>query len=99
MNQASLAPGSRPVVAGGPAPSPRRPAVHPPQPSSCRTAPLSPARPAALLGAASSALLNALKKLAGIDQEDDLVSARAIEPIQTLKIELSGQPEPPPAHR
>ena len=41
-----------------------------------------------LLGAASSALLNALKKLAGIDQELDLVSAAAIEPIQTLKTKM-----------
>ena len=47
-----------------------------------------------LLGAASSALLNALKKLAGIDQEIDLVSARAIEPIQTLKTNYLGSKNP-----
>ena len=47
-----------------------------------------------LLGAASSALLNALKKLAGIDQEMDLVSARAIEPIQTLKTNYLGSKNP-----
>ena len=47
-----------------------------------------------LLGAASSALLNALKKLAGIDQEIDLVSARAIEPIQTLKTNYLGSHNP-----
>ena len=47
-----------------------------------------------LLGAASSALLNALKKLAGIDQEIDLVSARAIEPIQTLKMTYLGSKTP-----
>ena len=47
-----------------------------------------------LLGAASSALLNALKKLAGIDQEEDLVSARAIEPIQTLKTNYLGSKNP-----
>lgn len=47
-----------------------------------------------LLGAASSALLNALKKLAGIDQEIDLVSAKAIEPIQTLKTEYLGGKNP-----
>ena len=47
-----------------------------------------------LLGAASSALLNALKKLAGIDQEIDLVSARAIEPIQTLKTNYLGSRNP-----
>ena len=47
-----------------------------------------------LLGAASSALLNALKKLAGIDQEIDLVSAHAIEPIQTLKTTYLGSKTP-----
>ena len=47
-----------------------------------------------LLGAASSALLNALKKLAGIDHEIDLVSARAIEPIQTLKTNYLGSRDP-----
>lgn len=47
-----------------------------------------------LLGAASSALLNALKKLAGINQETDLVSARAIEPIQTLKTNYLGSRNP-----
>ena len=47
-----------------------------------------------LLGAASSALLNALKKLTGINQETDLVSARAIEPIQTLKTNYLGSRNP-----
>ena len=47
-----------------------------------------------LLGAASSALLNALKKLAGIDQETDLVSARAIAPIQMLKTNYLGSKNP-----
>ena len=47
-----------------------------------------------LLGAASSALLNALKKLSGIDQEVELVSARAIEPIQTLKTTYLGSKNP-----
>ena len=47
-----------------------------------------------LLGAASSALLNALKKLAGINQEIDLVSAHAIEPIQTLKTTYLGSKNP-----
>ena len=53
-----------------------------------------------LLGAASSALLNALKKLAGIDHEIDLVSARAIEPIQTVNGEVPGlQQSPAPLRR
>ena len=41
-----------------------------------------------------AALLNALKKLAGIDQEMDLVSAAAIEPIQTLKTNYLGSKNP-----
>ncbi len=47
-----------------------------------------------LLGAASSALLNALKHLAGIGPEIELVSARAIEPIQTLKTTYLGSKNP-----
>ena len=38
--------------------------------------------------------LNALKKLAGIDQEIELVSARAIEPIQNLKTTYFGSKNP-----
>ena len=93
MNQASLAPGSRPVeqvahtvsekTGGAPAA-----AIELPDGTvvTGKTGPL--------LGAASSALLNALKKLAGIDQEEDLVSARAIEPIQTLKTNYLGSRNP-----
>jgi uncharacterized protein (UPF0371 family) len=47
-----------------------------------------------LLGAASSALLNALKTLAGINHELDLVSASSIAPIQTLKTEYMGSRNP-----
>ena len=47
-----------------------------------------------LLGAASSALMNALKALAHIDQELDLISAAAIEPIQVLKTEYMGSRNP-----
>ena len=47
-----------------------------------------------LLGATASALINALKALAGIPQETDLVSAAAIEPIQTLKTNYLGGKNP-----
>lgn len=47
-----------------------------------------------LLGAASSALLNALKAIANIDHEIDLVSANSISPIQTLKTEYLGSKNP-----
>ena len=52
----------------------------------CKTGPL--------LGATASALINALKYLAGIPQETDLVSAAAIEPIQTLKTNYLGSKNP-----
>jgi uncharacterized protein (UPF0371 family) len=47
-----------------------------------------------LLGAASSALMNALKALAHIDQELDLISAASIEPIQVLKTKYMGSRNP-----
>ena len=47
-----------------------------------------------LLGATASALINALKALAGIPQETDLVNAAAIEPIQTLKTNYLGGKNP-----
>jgi len=47
-----------------------------------------------LLGASASVVLNALKTLAGIDHETDLVSAKSIAPIQTLKTEYLGSQNP-----
>lgn len=47
-----------------------------------------------LLGASASALLNALKELAGIDHEVDLVSATSIAPIQKLKTDYLGSRNP-----
>lgn len=47
-----------------------------------------------LLGSASAVLLNALKALAGIDDNIHLVAPSAIEPIQTLKIEYLGSKNP-----
>jgi len=51
-------------------------------------------RTGTLLGATSSMLLNALKELAEIDHELDLVSAESIKPIQTLKTEYLGSQNP-----
>ena len=48
----------------------------------------------ALLGASSAALLNALKTLAGIDKETDIISHELLEPIQTLKIAHLGNHNP-----
>ena len=47
-----------------------------------------------LMGAAASALLNALKALAGIDRRAHLISREAIEPIQALKIGHLGSRNP-----
>ena len=47
-----------------------------------------------LLGASSACLMNALKKLAGIDPELLLISPSVIEPIQHLKIEHLGNHNP-----
>ena len=47
-----------------------------------------------LLGASSAALLNALKVLSGIDDSIDIISAKVIEPIQTLKVNHMGSVNP-----
>ncbi len=43
-----------------------------------------------LLGCSSAMLLNALKELAGIDSDVELISPSAIQPIQRLKLQLGG---------
>lgn len=48
----------------------------------------------ALLGSSSALLLNALKSLAGIDREVDLLAPSNIEPIQKLKTESLGSRNP-----
>lgn len=47
-----------------------------------------------LMGAAASALLNALKALASIDRKAHLISREAIEPIQALKVGHLGSRNP-----
>ena len=47
-----------------------------------------------LLGASAALLLNALKKLAGIDDEVHIISPAAIEPIQKLKTAYLGSKNP-----
>lgn len=48
----------------------------------------------ALLGATSAMLLNALKALAGIDQELDIIAPESLEPIQRLKTAYLGSRNP-----
>jgi uncharacterized protein (UPF0371 family) len=47
-----------------------------------------------LLGASSAALLNALKALAGIDKEEDIISPEILAPIQVLKTDHLGNHNP-----
>jgi uncharacterized protein (UPF0371 family) len=47
-----------------------------------------------LLGATSAMLLNALKTLAGIDDDVHLISPSVIEPVQHLKVEHLGNRNP-----
>ena len=48
----------------------------------------------ALMGSCAATLLNALKHLAGIDQDTDLISRTAIEPIQVVKVQSLGSTNP-----
>lgn len=47
-----------------------------------------------LLGASSAALLNALKAVAGIDKDEDIISHEILAPIQVLKTENLGNHNP-----
>ena len=47
-----------------------------------------------LLGASSAAILNALKAIAGIDKDIDIISPEILAPIQVLKIENLGNHNP-----
>lgn len=47
-----------------------------------------------LLGASSAALLNALKAIAGIDKDEDIISPDILAPIQVLKTEHLGNHNP-----
>ncbi|MBC8534077.1 DUF1846 domain-containing protein [Yeguia hominis] len=47
-----------------------------------------------LLGSSSALLLNALKALAGIDEEVHLISPTIIEPVQNLKVDYLGNHNP-----
>ncbi len=51
-------------------------------------------RTSALFGAASATLMNAIKECAGIDPDEKLVSAAALEPIQVLKTRYLGSHNP-----
>ena len=93
MNQAGLTLGSRPVEQAAHAVSEKTGGA----PAAAIELPdgtVVTGKTGPLLGAAASALMNALKVLAGIPQETDLVSAASIEPIQTLKTNYLGGKNP-----
>ena len=93
MNQAGITPASRPVVNAAlekSAVNGDKPAVAIELNNGCVVT----GKTGELLGAASSALLNALKELAGIDDEIEIISPEAISPIQTLKTNYLGSRNP-----
>ena len=47
-----------------------------------------------LLGSASAALINAVKAIAGIDKDLDIISHEVLEPVQRLKVEDLGNHNP-----
>ncbi|MBQ8546083.1 MAG: DUF1846 domain-containing protein [Clostridia bacterium] len=47
-----------------------------------------------LLGASSAVLVNAIKEIAGIDKDIDIISHEVLEPVQKLKIENLGNHNP-----
>ena len=92
MKKGAVTPADRPVVAaantraaetGGPAAALQLPDGR-----------IVTGRTTALLGASAAVLLNALKTLAGIDDDVLLMSPAVIEPIQTLKVEYLGNHNP-----
>lgn len=93
MNQAGITPSSRPVVNAAlekSAKSGDKPAVA----IELEDGTIVTGKTGDLLGAASSALLNALKQLAGIDDSVDLLSPESISPIQILKTNYLGSRNP-----
>ena len=48
----------------------------------------------ALLGSSSAAIINAVKELAGVNDEDDIISHEILEPVQKLKTENLGNHNP-----
>ena len=85
MKQASLTPESRPVV-----PAANEKAAKSDSPAAAIELPdgtIVTGKTSSLLGASAAMLLNALKKLAGIEDEVLLIPQNIIEPVQHLKID------------
>ena len=92
MKQTGISPENRPVIAaalakaeetGAPATALQRP-----------DGSIVQGKTSSLLGASAAVLLNALKKLAGIDKREELISPSVIEPVQHLKVDHLGNNNP-----
>ncbi len=92
MNRSGITPGDRPVIGAalGKAEETSAPAVAWELP--CGT--IVTGRTSALLGAASAAMLNAIKVLAGIPDAVHLISPEIISPVQSLKVDHLGNHNP-----
>ena len=92
MKQASASPEQRPVIAAA-----NRVAEETGSPAAAIQLPdgrLVTGKTTALLGAASTTIINALKELAGIDHGYHLISPEAIAPIQRVKVDHLGSTNP-----
>ena len=92
MRTANLSPEDRPVVAAAKEKADRTGA--PAAAMELADGRIVTGKTSSLLGASSALLLNALKALAGIKKEIDLISATIIEPIQDLKVNHLGNHNP-----
>ena len=92
MRTANLSPEDRPVVAAAKEKADRTGA--PAAAMELADGRIVTGKTSSLLGASSALLLNALKALAGIDDDVHLISPTIIEPIQKLKIEHLGNRNP-----
>ena len=92
MRTANLSPEDRPVVAAAKEKADRTGA--PAAAMELADGRIVTGKTSSLLGASSALLLNALKALAGIDDDVHLISPTIIEPIQKLKIEQLGNRNP-----
>ena len=92
MNSVNIGPDDRPVVAAAleKAAATGAPAVSIELPDGS----IVTGKTSSLLGASSACLMNALKKLAGIDKKMPLIAPGVIEPIQHLKVEHLGNLNP-----
>lgn len=92
MKQAGISPADRPVIAA--ALAKRDETGEPAAAIELRDGRIITGKTSKLLGATSAMLINALKVLAGIDDEVHLISPNVIEPVQHLKVEHLGNHNP-----